>query len=1238
MKQTRIFALRPRHGRRHGGLQQPAVGPPTATAALALITLCAAMSGRAADWPMFRYDAGRTAASPHRLPDQLRLQWIRELPPPQRAWQDASNAMLWNDHGYDPIVVGKHLIIGSMNEDTVTAYHTATGVEAWRFYAEGPIRFAPAGFNGKLYVASDDGYLYCLSAATGKLLWKFRGGPSGRKVIGNGRLIGAWPARTGPAVHAGRVYFAAGIWPFGGIFIYALNADTGQLVWENSGSGPEWVIQPHGAPSFAGIAPQGYVTVTGNTLIIPNGRQGPAGYRLDNGQTRYYVGAGSGPYVAGSGPYYLCENGRLADAATGRNLSRSAPGVIESNLIYSASDHGVTAAALPRDSERKPNLHGVALNAYKLKPVFDAKTKGNPQQVLIKAGPSLFCEGTPDGVVLRIDRDGTQARLTAQHNVPARIWRLLAGDARLFVVTRDHRVYCFGNSDAPVRTHPVTQRPRVPADAVPRLPVDKLLKHATGDTGYVVVLGLGAGQLVEALVAGSRLHVVVIDPDADKINALRRNMTDRGMYGTRVCAFVGDPFDYPLPPYMATLIVAEDPLAAGFARRRRNGTGLFNALRPYGGVACLPEVDGLGEWAASAKQVTMRRADGMVIVTRPGPLPGAGQWTHQYANAANTGISNDTRVQAPLGLLWFGGAPNDAVLPRHGHGPAPQVAGGRLFIEGEHMLRALDVFTGRLLWEKPEPNIGFYYRHTVHHPGAGEIGSNFVSLDDTVYLMAPENCLALDPANGATRAAFTLPPTDGAPTHWGSIRVWQDLLIATGAPYKIAPPLGYRRSPDDKEEDQAIVRNARYASAGAQLIVMQRETGAVRWTRHAQQSFRHNAIAVAAGKIFCIDGLSQGQREALGSQGLPTPTRRSVLYALDAATGRIIWQTEPKVPGTFLNYAEPHDILLLAGSDGRDRAWDEIHTGAIAYRGTDGAVIWQKPSFMYDGPLLIWKDQFISNGMRGRGYRLLTGERAGWSWSREYGCNTIVGSQNLLVFRSGAAGYFDLLGMSGTGNIGGIKSGCTSNMIIADGVLCVPDYTRTCTCAYHNQTSLALIHLPAAEMWTFGGRPTPGRVGINLGAPGDRLSDAGTLWVEAPTVSTDAPRVAEVKIEGGVPFRRDSSRIVAPHMAWVAASGLSGVKRLHIKLLAAQPADGYTVRLYFAEPLPQAKPGDRVFDVTIQGRPVLEALDIAAEAGGAQRLLVREFPGLMRASTLTIAFRPKKGEPLICGVEMVQAQ
>jgi outer membrane protein assembly factor BamB len=177
------------------------------------------------DWPMSRHDAQRSAASPRELPARMRLLWTRDYPPLEPAWPDQPKLQF--DAVYDPIVLDRALFVASPKTDTVTALDTETGAEKWQFHADGPIRFAPAGWEGKLFVASDDGYLYCLDAGCGTLLWKFRGGPSDRKILGNERLISTWPARGGPVVADGTVYFAAGIWPFMGIVIDALDAHAG---------------------------------------------------------------------------------------------------------------------------------------------------------------------------------------------------------------------------------------------------------------------------------------------------------------------------------------------------------------------------------------------------------------------------------------------------------------------------------------------------------------------------------------------------------------------------------------------------------------------------------------------------------------------------------------------------------------------------------------------------------------------------------------------------------------------------------------------------------------------------------------------------------------------------------------------------------------------------------------------------------------------------------------------------
>jgi hypothetical protein len=75
--------------------------------------------------------------------------------------------------------------------------------------------------------------------------------------------------------------------------------------------------------------------------------------------------------------------------------------------------------------------------------------------------------------------------------------------------------------------------------------------------------------------------------------------------------------------------------------------------------------------------------------------------------------------------------------------------------------------------------------------------------------------------------------------------------------------------------------------------------------------------------------------------------------------------------------------------------------------------------------------------------------------------------------------------------------------------------------------------------------------------------------------------------------------------------------------------------LVFAEP-EDIRAGQRVFDVKLQGREVLPALDIVRQAGGALRGIVREFRGVKATDALEIEFIPRTEKPpLICGVELI---
>ncbi len=208
------------------------------TICLVVLGLVRGAAGKAADWPTWRCDAGRTAATSAELPESMHLVWNREFARPLTAWPNEPRLQF--DAAYEPIVTGKRLVMGSPEEGSVTAFDTETGAQQWKYFTEGPVRFAPVAWKDRLFVGSDDGCVYCLATGDGSLRWKIRVAPADRpdlRHLGNARIISFWPVRGGPVLAEGVLYCAAGLWPTQGVFVVALDAASGKLVWRNDALG-----------------------------------------------------------------------------------------------------------------------------------------------------------------------------------------------------------------------------------------------------------------------------------------------------------------------------------------------------------------------------------------------------------------------------------------------------------------------------------------------------------------------------------------------------------------------------------------------------------------------------------------------------------------------------------------------------------------------------------------------------------------------------------------------------------------------------------------------------------------------------------------------------------------------------------------------------------------------------------------------------------------------------------------
>lgn len=1396
------------------------------------------------DWPTYRANAARNNYTTAALPRDLHLHWTLKLPKPTPAWPDNfdNQGKVKFDSSYQPVVAGGTMYVGSMVNDTVTAYETRTGKLKWRFFADGPVRFAPVVWENKVFFVSDDGYLYCLAARDGKLKWRVRGGPADRLILGNHRMISSWPARGGPVVadesaaSSGKaVYFAASIWPFMGTFIHAVDAQTGKTIWCNSGTGADYVFQPHTSPSFGGVAPQGYIAVTGDRLLVPSGRSVPACLDRTTGRQAYYrmhnrrggcIVSASRRWFLNDGVFYRLDDGEVYFSAD-KAVKRAETFAIRPSRMWAVDGEELALfARQPIADAVGQDLDAAPFDYVRQRTI---PVPGGIRKAFFAAGEQILAvnqSGDLIGVVT--PEDHQQAKVFWQIPFPYEVSSMIAGDHRLFVVTNGGRIYCFGEGDRGLSVTSAADRVTlieqgsvwkyldggsVPAhsssadhpgvawqqlvsyndrqwkqgpeqlgygegdeatvtsfganpeakhittyfrhtfeidnpESIERISmraliddgmviylngreicrlnmpggpitlytrastsarenewqhlgvrsadhlikgtnllavevhqvdgsssdvsfdmeltgilavkpernvlsvenharadqaVESLLKLTEDNGGYAIVAGEGSEFLAEQLTLQSDLHVIVLEPDANRARIARDRFCVLGIYGTRITVIPGTFETLNLPPYFANIISLEQPLEAEMDATAL--AGAFACLRPYGGVLRW-RVGGLGVSDARAllkkngfDETQVTESDGYLIVRRSGALPGSADWTHQYADVGNTVVSADKLVRLPLGVLWFGGPSNEGILPRHGNGPIPQVAGGRRIIEGRNMLRAVDVYTGRLLWQRELPDLGQFYDNTSFSFGTNAIGSNYVSMPDGIYVAHGRSCLVLDPKTGQTLRQFELRrERQEQPMFWGYIGVYDEVLIAGGSPV----------GNDVERKDGRLYSNTRFAAGSASLSGLNRRNGKLLWRREARYNFRHNAIAAGNGKVFCLDRMSDQRLGILRRRGIEV-SDKPILCALDAQTGKVLWSNQEQTFATWLGYSKDHDVLILSGSPDRGYRLPDEATGlTVGLRGSDGKVLWSHnkgstgPPMLHKSAVLTphWAIDLITGKVRMRSHPL-TGRQMPWNFWRNYGCNFAIGGMNLITFRSAAAGFFDIASNAGSGHFGGFRAGCTSNLVPANGVLNAPDYTRTCVCPYPTQTSLALIHMPELETWTFNryeydGQPVS-RVGINFGAPGDRLDPEGLLWLDYPSVGGESPDIP-VKIQGPkARFYRHHSMTFHYGQAerWIAASGVIGAKTIRVDLAKESTAvRRYTVRLYFAEPNADTVPGERVFDLFLQEQKKLAAFDVAKAARRTRTPFVVELPGIEVDQQLELTMAAVRGEPILSGIEI----
>jgi len=1069
------------------------------------------------DWPTYNHDKARSGVTSEQLTLPLSECWrfhTNHLPQP--AWPPPAAQDFWHnydqlrptviyDRAFHSVSVRDVVYFASSSDFSIYALDAGTGKVRWVFCTAGPVRLAPTVVENRLYVGSDDGCVYCLSTDDGSLIWKFDVAANNRMAPGNERMISLLSVRTGLVVDEGKVFFAAGLFPIEGTFLFALNAQNGAVLWREK----------------LNVSPQGYLLASTGNLYVPTGRTGPVSFSRKNGTFQ-------GEYVSAGGAYTLLTEDTLvtgpgrgprqlnaADVKTKETIATfgGLRMVIKDHMAYMQSEKEFVALdrkrylelskqriALNRRHEQireqlkkiaqnnpltnrlEDDLRDIKLslvqNRESLGQCFVWKRSCDHPYSLIMAGSMLFVGGKDEVVALRAS-DGSES-WSASVNGAA--YGLSVANGRLFVSTDQGSIHCFTDSsiipsEEPELVHLKTDIEPYPQDELTdiySLAAQQIIDEANIRQGYCLVLGSEEGRLAYEIAKCTKLQIIAIEQDAQKVITAREKLHRAGYYGSRITVHHGKLDDLPYPAYFANLIVSERTLI--FGDLPPSATEMFRVLRPYGGTAIIGQCkepyskrtalrqSRLEHWLNDAMIPgwKINKHNGLWAVIRRGPLLGTGDWTQLYADASHTACSSD-QLRGPMTLQWFGKPGPRSIIDRHHRPMSSLVKDGRIFVPALNSIICVDAYNGTELWQLDVPN--------SRRIGALKDSGHMLATDEYVYIAVEDQCWAVDVVTGVLKLTLKAPQLDSRyKRDWGYINHLGDCLIGTGQKVRASfYKQDFRGRPDNGSN--VLEGDFRQVIVSDYLFALDRHTGAIQWT-YKDGTIMNSAITIGDGRIYFAQCRSpEIMKDEDGRLRIDKLCKKNLsIVALDVETGLKIWQRPFQFPYEhimFLNYAE--NTLLFTGTYNKDNL---VNYGLFAFAADAGEEKWRTD---YIGLNVAGTEPFGTGGSHGEQWQhpvingrtlysrpyafdLHTGEKKKYHVYRGgHGCGGLTGSAYYLYGRGSNPRMYPIEVNSTRGiQLTQVnRPGCWLNIIPACGLILVPESSSGCTCGYSLQSSVA---------------------------------------------------------------------------------------------------------------------------------------------------------------------------------------
>jgi outer membrane protein assembly factor BamB len=601
----------------------------------------------------------------------------------------------------------------------------------------------------------------------------------------------------------------------------------------------------------------------------------------------------------------------------------------------------------------------------------------------------------------------------------------------------------------------------IPAKLAPSNPASVLqattiLGNYGRKRGLCIVVGSGTGELAIELARRGGLRVIGLDTNEKNIFAARTKAMAAGVHGPR-CSFVQveSMERLPAPSFVANLVVSQTAIEGSFDTPLDE---VERILQPgTGKVILLGDKDDVEIWTRLHRELPNTKLaksnegdDGSMLIATRGALPDAGDWTHMYGDATNAAYTGEalggiTEVDQ-LEASWLGMPGPRYQTDRQNRKSAPLSAGGRLYMQGQERVIALDAYNGQILWSLELPGM---LRFNIPRDA-----SNWCCDEEHLFIAIGDRCLQVDGETGALVKQHRLPKLEPSPAqNWGYIARSGDWIIGStvrpNSTFDEFWGVDFWFDQHDGKYTNQVCSDSLFARRTSDSDVAWRYEAGLIWNA---------TITASRDQLYFLESRAVGLT-ADDSSRVPVGelVKECWMVGLDLKTGKRLWQQQVELsPKTSIaNMALGNDALILVTSFGNKFP-------VRAFSASDGKPLWDTtvpwPRNHHGGhlsrPAIVGEKLFVRPAVLDMASgKLLSSNMPGG------GCGTYVCSKHALFFRAGSQRQLSTWHPE-TGSYthwARMRPDCWLSTIPAGGMLLSPEGGGGCSCGHWMEMSVGFV-------------------------------------------------------------------------------------------------------------------------------------------------------------------------------------